>query len=135
MSAFVISVPLPAPNRVYGVPVVQTTTLTGAVELTVISFDPTLYAASGRTIKFCCFLQTTAVAAQANLELYNNTDVATVSTLTSTATASPEYKEVTLTAPANLPNSAKVYAIRLFRSGGDVTDVVSVHNAYLQVSY
>lgn len=68
----------------------------------------------GATFEFEALLQTTIIAKAANIRLYNITDGAEVtdSVLTSTS-LTPELVSAVLTAPADLPNSEKIYAVQV----------------------
>lgn len=124
---------LGAPSEAAFVAGKQQTSETTAVALTSRKFNPSLYNADNRTITFLAWLEA-AVGATAHLELYNLTTASTVHTFTSTETTG-ELKSQVLTVPANLPNSANNYVLRLWRSGGSPGDIVSCHSAYLEISY
>ena len=69
------------------------------------------------------------------MELYNYTDGVSVVQLTSTSQTPEIAVSATLTVPGDLPNSQKLYVIRLKRTDGTAADYVTCKKAALQVTY
>lgn len=124
--------------HVYGITGVQSTDQTIFDEIGALIFDPTQYNDApvnlNRSFKFRAVLEVATAGQTVTLELYNNTDNVSVAQLTSTSTL-PEIKSIILSVPSNLPNSEKLYGIRLKRTGGSVTDLVSCKLARIEVIY
>jgi hypothetical protein len=112
----------------------QATTETSGLEIAARFFDPSIYPSTGRTITLRAWVATATGGQTVDLELYNLSDAATVTTLTGSSTTG-ELVSDALTVPADLPNSSKAYALRLARVGGAVTDAVSCKSAYMEISY
>jgi hypothetical protein len=123
----------------YGISGLQQTAETTYVELGAIVLDPSALDSSPngltRTFKFVAILEVTAGGQTATLELYNNTDGASVTTLTSTSTVAEIKTSATLSVPTSLPNSQKLYGIRLKRTGGSSSDMVTCKLARIDVIY
>jgi len=111
----------------------QTWDQTSPVAIGVRPINPSAYVTKNRTITLYAWLEVTA-GCTANLELYNVTDSVSVHTFTSTSSTG-EMKSQVLTVPTNLPNSSKVYALRLSRSGGNSGDTVACKSAYVEITY
>ena len=91
---------------------------------------------SGKTsATFQAVMETDNALASCVVELFNTTDGSEVTSaeLTSTATTA-EKQTAALTLPSDLPQSEKIYEIRLKRSGGSSSDTVTCLNATLEVS-
>jgi hypothetical protein len=116
----------------------QQTTQLGPDEVGALVFDPSAFVAGDanltRTFRFAAVLECNVGGQSCALELYNITDGVTVTTLT-TSNTTPTLRTATLTSPADLPNSEKVYGLRLTRTGGGVTDPVTCKLARLEVIY
>lgn len=111
-----------------------------STELGAISFDPSaLFAGNAqitRTIRFVAVLECAIGGQVGTLELYNITDGGTVVSVNTSATSPTRVVSATLTVPGNLPNSLKLYGLRLKRtSGGAVTDLITCKLAQLEVLY
>ena len=98
---------------------VQDTTLTSSFECGAALFNPSIYDSTGRTVKFVAELESSVSTQTCSLELYNLTDGATVATLTTTSTVPTKCATAALSVPATLPNSEKLYSVRLRSSGGN----------------
>jgi hypothetical protein len=119
---------------------VQQTTLTGPDEIGCFPFDPSKLAPpsdSGivRSIVFTAVLNVTTAGQTATLELYNKTDGALVATLTGTSTTPTEVSSSALAVPTAIPNSRKLYGVRLKRTGGATTDAVVCKYAALEITF
>lgn len=103
-----------------------------------ILFDPSVHFAGDasltRSLKFVAVLECSTSGQTCSLELFNLTDGVTVTTL-STSNQFPTSLSVTLIVPTDLPNSGKLYILRLKRTGGTSSDLVECKMARLEVIY
>lgn len=131
--------PLPAMLPVCAISGLQQTASTGFDERGAITFNPAnFFAGNGhitRTIVFAAVLECATGGQTCSLELFNITDGLTVVTLTTTATSPTSVVSATLVVPTNLPNSTKLYGVRLKRTGGTSADLVSCKMARLEIYY
>ncbi len=125
---------LVAPSYVTLVAGAQRTGETTPQEIARLSFDPSEYPATDRTITLVAELEVAVPGQTVTLELYNLTDGATVDSLTSMSTTGQE-TSVELAVPGRLPNSSKRYSLRLSRSGGTSADLACCKSAFLKVSF
>lgn len=129
----------PGPRRIYGIGATSATTQSSPQTFCYFGFDPSVYPSNHRTITFYAVLQCASTTDTATLTLIDFTDATTISTLTHTGDTLPAEVSITLTVgavgPNQIPNSRKLYYMTLQRTGGAVSDAVTVHTAYLEVSY
>ena len=130
---------LPLKLYVQGISGRQQTAQTVGDEVGALVFDPSaLFAGNAqvaRTIRLVAVLEAGVGGQTCSLELYNLTDNVSVTTLTTTNTVPTIVTSAALTVPANLPNSQKLYTLRLFRTGGSSSDYVPCKLARLDVIY
>lgn len=129
---------LPTKIFVQGVAGRQQTAQTVGDEVGALVFDPSaLFAGNAqvaRTLRFVAVLECGVGGQTCSLELYNLTDNVTVATLTASSTV-PSIVTSALTVPGDLPNSQKLYTLRLSRVGGSSSDFVTCKSARLEVIY
>lgn len=122
----------------------QSTTDDSWVAIGALIFDPSeLYEGNSRMdrmIKFEAVIETSAVAAQAEIRLYNVDDgeevTGTLQTTTSTTPTRKISAELTVGAAAgNVKNAIRTYEVQIQRNGGLVSDFVSCKLAQLKVHY
>lgn len=105
-----------------------------ADERGVISFNPALYkAVSGftRSIIFAAELEAAVAGQSCYLELYNLTDAVSVVTLNTAQTLPTRV----VSSELSLPQSSKLYSVRLWRVGGSGSEQVACKMARFEVSY
>ncbi len=98
-------------------------------------FNPAEY--SGATaFEFEALIQTTIIAKSVSIRLYNLTDGAAVASSVQTSTSLvPELKSVSLSIPADLPNSEKIYTVQIKMSiAGGPNERGICKAAYIKVS-
>lgn len=107
-------------------------------ELGSIVFNPSAILAAGsltRTIKLLAVLECSVGGQTASLELFNLTDAISVVTISTSNTSPTVVRSATLVVPTDLPNSEKLYVLRLTRMGGSSTDLVTCKRAALEIVY
>lgn len=119
----------------YGISGTQSSTQSSPDIRGTISFDPSVFPATGRTLVFAAVLERTSPTTSCSLQLFNLTDNVLVTTLVSTSTTPDLQESATLVVPADLPNSKKLYALRIFRTGGSSSDTVACTMARLEIRY
>lgn len=122
-----------------GVAGAQSTTSTTNVEIGAIIFDPSAFVENDqltRTITLVAALECNTSGQTCTLELFNVTDSVTVVAINTTQRSAPTLVvSGALAVPANLPNSRKVYGLRLKRTGGTGSDPVTCKLARLELAY
>lgn len=128
---------IPPPDYVEGIAGLQSTSSPTPVELGALELDPSLFVVTGttRTIRFEAVLQCALgdSAQTATLELFNKTDAVSVTSLSTSSNNATFLFSATLAVPADLPNSSKLYVLRLSRAGAD--DLVICKLGRLRVLY
>ena len=120
----------------------QSTDSTGVYSVGSLVFDPSLYPTTQGNTTRTIVLRALAFATPsmtAEVSLYNVTDGSPVAsaTVTTSANSITTLTSGTLVVPTDLPNSSKLYDVRLRISAGTPgpTDAAIVHWAGLQVIY
>jgi len=130
---------LPTKVLLEGVSGRQQTGNTSPDQVGAFVFDPTQFFSGNSqvtlAIQLVAVLECSLGGQTCTLDLYNVTDNVLVTSINTSNLTPTIVTSAALTVPANLPNSQKLYALRLTRTGGTSTDLVTCKMARLELIY
>ena len=133
------SILTPSTVTVTGIAGIQQTVQTGPDEVGGFIFNPSAFYPGDpgvtRTITLSAVLNVSEADQSCILELFNISDGLSVTRLTSTSMVPASVQSAPLVVPTDLPNSRKVYGLRLTRTGGTTANYVVCKYAALEVTY